>query len=85
MRKEVIEMSTTTIDEAGLLQIPNDLGQRHGLLPNTRVRIVETDCGMLVVPLDAEPISRELADELAAWQTMGTASWDQFPYKDAAP
>ena len=78
-------MSTTTIDESGLLLIPHDLGQRRGLLPNTNVRIVETSCGMLVVPLDGEPMPRELTEELAAWQSVGTAAWDQFPYEEAAP
>ncbi len=41
-------MSTATIDESGLLQIPDDLGKRQDLLPNTKVRIVETRRGMLV-------------------------------------
>ena len=72
-------MSTATIDGSGLLHIPNELGQRQGLLPNTKVRIVETGCGMLVVPLDDEPIPTKLAEELAAWQSVGTAAWDQFP------
>ena len=78
-------MSTTTIDGAGLLHIPDELGQRLGLLPNTQVRIFETGCGVLVVPLDGEPMSRELAEELAAWQSIGAVTWDQFPYEDAVP
>lgn len=78
-------MSTTTIDESGLLHIPSELGQRRGLLPNTKVRIVETGCGVLVVPLDDEPMPRELVEELALWQSAGAATWDRFPYEDAAP
>ena len=78
-------MSTTTIDESGSLHIPSELGQRSGLLPNTRVRIVETSCGLLVVLLDDEPMSRELVEELAVWQSAGAATWELFPYEDAAP
>ena len=78
-------MSTTTIDEAGLLQIPSELGQRQGLLPNTKVRFVETNCGVLVIPLDDEPMSSELVEELAAWQSVGATAWGRFPYEDTVP
>ncbi len=72
-------MSTAMIDPAGSLLIPDGVGQRQGLLPNTKVRIVEMGCGMLVVPDDGEPMPQELADELAAWQAMGATAWNQFP------
>ncbi len=74
-------MSTTTIDTQGLLHIPEDMGRRHGLLPNTPVRIVETGCGVLVVPVEGA-VPRELTEELAMWQSWGAAAWDMFPYEE---
>jgi hypothetical protein len=54
---------------------------RHGLASNSRVRLLETRQGILLVPLTDEPMSPELTQELAEWQTLGTTAWDRFPYR----
>jgi bifunctional DNA-binding transcriptional regulator/antitoxin component of YhaV-PrlF toxin-antitoxin module len=73
-------MSSATVTSKGEIALPVDLLQRHGLGSNSRVRLVETKQGILLVPLTDEPMSPELAQELAEWQTLGATSWERFPY-----
>ena len=77
-------MSTATIDGLGSIHLPDEVCQRRGLLPNTRVRILETRHGVMIIPITEEPVPTELADELAAWQAAGIAGWDQFPYEESS-
>ena len=61
-------MATVTIGPGGELTLPEDVVRRKGFQPDHRVRVVETRGGVLLVPLDALEMSKELADELRAWQ-----------------
>ncbi len=75
-------MSSATVTSAGEIALPAELRERHGLAANSKVRVVETRHGILLVPLTNEPMASELAQELADWQSLGAAAWDSFPYKE---
>jgi bifunctional DNA-binding transcriptional regulator/antitoxin component of YhaV-PrlF toxin-antitoxin module len=78
-------MASLTVGSRGEVALPTDVRERYRLLPDTRVRIVETRSGILLVPLTNEPMSEELAQELAEWQSLGAETWEMFPYEDAEP
>jgi hypothetical protein len=46
------------------------------MAPATPVRIIETRAGVLLVALSNEPMSAELAAELAESQALGIQSWE---------
>ena len=48
----------------------------------TRIRIIETQNGLLLVPLTDEPMSTGLAAELAEWQELDAESWEVFPCQE---
>jgi hypothetical protein len=48
----------------------------------TRIRIVETRDGVLLVPLGKPSMDPELAEELAQWQALGAASREMFPFDE---
>lgn len=77
-------MSTTIVSPKGEVALPKDLLLRHGLAGNSRVRIVETRSGILLMPLTDGPIDPRLARELAEWQSLGQSAWDRFPYEAEA-
>ena len=72
-------MSSTVVNSSGEIKLPIDLLKRHGLAAHSTVRLVETRQGILLVPITGEEMSTSLAQELAAWQSLGTDSWEQFP------
>ena len=77
-------MATLTVERDGRISLPGSVRDRYGIEPDTPVRIVETESGILLVPLTREPMSAELARELEEWQTASLATWDLFPYEESA-
>ena len=75
-------MTTLTIERDGRLALPPDLQARSGLLPEISVRVVETQRGILLVPLTDAPMSAALIEELEEWQALGQNAWGTFPYED---
>lgn len=73
-------MTSMILGKHGDLILPADIEDRYGLKPETLVRIVETQSGILVIPLTDEPATPELARELADWQSAGETSWQAFGF-----
>jgi len=78
-------MTRMTVGPDGQLTLPPGVQAQYGLQPGTAVRIVETRGGVLLVPLTNEPLSAQLAQELAQWQELGAAHWDTFAFDEDAP
>jgi bifunctional DNA-binding transcriptional regulator/antitoxin component of YhaV-PrlF toxin-antitoxin module len=77
-------MTTLTVGAEGEIALPDDLRERHGMQPDTAIRVIETRNGLLLVPLTSEPMSLELVRELEEWQSASLATWEQFPYEEQA-
>ena len=77
-------MSSATVTSAGEIALPAEMRERHGLAANSKVRVVETRHGILLVPLTDAPMAPELAQELADWQSLGAAAWDAFSYNESS-
>jgi len=75
-------MTSLTVRHGGEIALPADLRTRYGIMPDTRVRMIETKTGILLVPLTGEPMNEELAQELAEWQSLSAQTWDTYPYED---
>jgi AbrB family looped-hinge helix DNA binding protein len=75
-------MSTLTVGRSGEIALPKELRERYALKPETRVRVIETQSGILLVPLTEAPMTGELARELEEWQSLGTRAWETFAYDD---
>ena len=67
-----------TIEETGKLTLPEDITERYQFKKETQFRIIETQKGILLIPLTNEPASDELKNELEQWQTIGVNSWKLF-------
>lgn len=78
-------MIHATVGREGEIALPDEVRERHGLVPDTPLRIIETRTGILIVPLTEEPPSEDLAQELALWQSAGLETWNLFPYEDETP
>ncbi|CAN5617575.1 hypothetical protein BH18ACI1_BH18ACI1_05160 [soil metagenome] len=74
-----------TIEETGKLTLPNDIVERYQFKRETQFRIIETQKGILLIPITDEPISDELKNELEEWQTIGKDSWEMFEFEENAP
>ncbi len=72
------------IEDGGRITLPSDVLERYGLAKETIVRIIETQKGILLVPLTDEPMSEALASELREWQATGSESWEMFPFEEPA-
>ena len=70
------------IEAGGKVTIPEALRSRYGFEPNTAVRVVETQSGILLVPLTDAPMSDGLKAELAAWQSLGADALALFPFEE---
>ncbi|MCI0680821.1 MAG: hypothetical protein L0Y71_01845 [Gemmataceae bacterium] len=75
-------MTNITMSPAGEISLPTELRERHGFTPQTPIRVIETQSGVLLVPLTNEPMDASLAQELAEWQALSASTWDMFPYDD---
>ncbi len=78
-------MAQTIIGKHGEITVPPELQARYQLCPDAPVRLVETRVGILIVPLTSAPLSDDMLQELAEWQSVGLQSWEQFPYEEAEP
>jgi bifunctional DNA-binding transcriptional regulator/antitoxin component of YhaV-PrlF toxin-antitoxin module len=76
-------MSNVTMTKDRAITLPLDVCQKHGFNAETPIRIIETDSGVMLVPLTNAPMSDELADELAEWQALSTSGWEKFPYQES--
>ena len=70
------------IEAGGKVTIPEALRRRYGFAPNTSVRVIETQSGILLVPLTDAPMSDGLKAELAAWQSLGADALALFPFEE---
>ena len=73
------------VEANGNISLPAEVRDHYGLTPDTPLRIVETRGGILLVPLNREPMSEELQRELDEWQSLGAASLEMFSYEDSEP
>jgi bifunctional DNA-binding transcriptional regulator/antitoxin component of YhaV-PrlF toxin-antitoxin module len=73
------------IEGGGRITLPSDVLDRYGLAEETVVRIIETQKGILLVPLTDEPMSAALASELREWQAAGRESWEMFSFEEPEP
>jgi bifunctional DNA-binding transcriptional regulator/antitoxin component of YhaV-PrlF toxin-antitoxin module len=70
------------IEAGGRITIPEALRSRYGFEPNTPVRVIETQSGILLVPLTDAPMSEGLKAELAEWQSLGAEALAMFPFEE---
>ncbi len=71
-----------TIEETGKFTLPEDITERYQFKKETRFRIVETQKGILLIPLTDEPMNNELRNELEHWQAIGEDAWEMFSFED---
>lgn len=76
---------TLTIEDDGKVSLPDSVQTRYGFKPSTPVRVIETQSGVLLVPLTDAPMSSRLQAELEDWQALGAESLSLFPYVDEQP
>ena len=74
-------MSTAIIDANGSVTLPAEMRSRYHLDTATKVRVVETKHGLLLVPLTDEPMPAALQRELDEWQSLDAGGWDAFPFE----
>ena len=70
------------IEAGGKVTLPEALRQRYGFEPNTPVRVIEMQSGILLVPLSDAPMSEGLKAEFAEWQSLGTDALERFPFEE---
>jgi bifunctional DNA-binding transcriptional regulator/antitoxin component of YhaV-PrlF toxin-antitoxin module len=81
----MISTEILTIKENGKLTLPDEIVERYQFKKETQFRIIETQKGILIIPLTNEPVSDELKSELEEWQTIGADSWEMFGFEENAP
>ncbi len=72
-------MADLTLERDGRVTLPQVVRERYGMTAETPLRLIETRNGILLVPLTDEPMSEELAQELADWQAATIQSLPVFP------
>ena len=70
------------IEAGGKVTIPEALRKRYGFEPNTPVRVIEMQSGILLVPLTDAPMSEGLKAELAEWQSLSADALEMFPFEE---
>ncbi|MGB9179836.1 MAG: hypothetical protein WCB68_11380 [Pyrinomonadaceae bacterium] len=75
-------IETLIIEDGGKITLPGEVLVRYGLAEETPVRLIETQKGILLIPLTNEPMSETLLAELAEWQAVGAETWETFPYEE---
>jgi bifunctional DNA-binding transcriptional regulator/antitoxin component of YhaV-PrlF toxin-antitoxin module len=73
-----------TIEENGKLTLPIGVLERYRIKRETQFRIVETQKGVLLVPLTDEPMNDALKSELEEWQAIGADGWEMFEFEENA-
>jgi bifunctional DNA-binding transcriptional regulator/antitoxin component of YhaV-PrlF toxin-antitoxin module len=71
-------MPNLKVEASGKILLPDELRRRYGFHEETSVRVVETRNGLLLIPLTGAPMSPELAQEVAEWQSLAASSWEMF-------
>ena len=74
-------MSQNLTIENGRITLPKEVLGRYQLEDDTRLRMIETRNGILLIPITTEPISSALRAEIDEWQALGTESFELFPYE----
>lgn len=72
------------IEETGKLSLPENIIEKYRFKVENRFRIIETQKGILLVPLTDEPMSKELTAELEQWQEIGADGWEMFGFEENA-
>lgn len=75
-------MSPAIIDSTGSVTLAEELRIRHHFGASTKVRVVETRHGLLLMPLTNGSIPDALQRELDEWQSLDAGGWDAFPYEE---
>jgi hypothetical protein len=70
------------VEAGGRIKLPERITDRYHLAPDTKLRIVETRGGILLIPLTNDPISEDLQSELTEWQTLAQTSLETFPFEE---
>lgn len=76
--------SILTIEENGKLTLPNDIVERYQFKREMQFRIIETQKGVLLIPLTDMPMNDELKTELEEWQAIGGDGWEMFDFEENA-
>jgi hypothetical protein len=71
-----------TVGANGDLTLPAAVIERFQIEHEMEFRIIETQKGVLLVPLTAEPMNQTLLAEINDWQALGAESWDLFGYEE---
>ncbi len=66
------------------LLYPTKLSSVTSLRRKLRFRIIETQKGVLLVPLTGEAVNDELKAQLGEWQTLGAEGWETFDFEENA-
>jgi AbrB family looped-hinge helix DNA binding protein len=53
-------MSVVQVSQKGQILIPKAIRERHGVVPGSRVQILEQSSGILIKPAPKDPISSRL-------------------------
>jgi bifunctional DNA-binding transcriptional regulator/antitoxin component of YhaV-PrlF toxin-antitoxin module len=73
-----------TIKENGKFTLPDEIVERYQFKKETQFRIIETQKGVLLIPLTDAPMNDELKSELEEWQTIGENAWEMFGFEENA-
>ncbi|MEP7337505.1 MAG: hypothetical protein ABI977_07150 [Acidobacteriota bacterium] len=76
---------TLTIEDDGKVALPEAMQTRYGFKPSTPIRVIETQSGVLLVPLTDAPMNKTLRAELEEWQALSAETLALFPYTDEQP
>ena len=75
-------MANVLIGIDGQIELPDTVSEKYHLTPETPLRLIETRTGILLIPITDEPMSDDLAGELAEWQSLSLDCWDMYPYEE---
>ena len=70
------------IEAGDKIIIPEALRSRYGFEPNTPVPVIETQSGILLVPLPDAPKSEGLKAVPAEWQSLGAEALAMLPFEE---
>ena len=73
-------LETLTIEDDGKVAILDEVWARYGFEHRTPVRIIETQSGILLIPLTNAPMADALKAELEEWQALGAESLEMFSF-----
>ncbi len=74
-------MTAILLEANGTIRLPRESLKRYGFEHQTPVRLIETNEGILLVPLHNAPMTDELKQEIAEWQEAGGEVWNDFAFE----